>query len=140
MLKLNFSDTILSNIVRRHETRRKEVKKMRKTIVLIFALMLLVAFAGASYAQPPEGGAGPAVKEGGQKEITPEKFGEFKEMLLKRIDDRIKRLQDERVCVEAAKNNEDLKKCRPARPEGQRGPAGQEGQQRPPKPPMGEPK
>jgi len=77
------------------------------------------------------------------KEITPENFNEMKARVRTMIEDRRTRLDAEKACVDAAKDAEELKKCRPERPMGmgggmhqngpgrQRGPRadGSEGQQ-----------
>jgi len=69
------------------------------------------------------------------KEITPEQFPETKARVLKMIDERRTRLDQEKACVQAATNGAELKKCRPER---QMGPGGGmqggPGQQRPPRP------
>jgi hypothetical protein len=40
-------------------------------------------------------------------------FDQRKTQMLKRIDERATKLQEERACVQAAKNDEDLMGCRP---------------------------
>lgn len=89
---------------------------MKGTIVLIFTVLLLIAFSKVSFSEmssektPPPGPS--AVKS-----ITPENFNEAKTKILQSIEQRIKRLNDEKACVAAANNVDDLKKCRPARPD-----------------------
>ena len=102
---------------------------MKRIIVIMLAVMFVISFSLVSSAQMPAGSA-PAVK--GEQQVPAKKFDDFKAGLLKRLDERIKRLTEEKACVEAAKDREELKKCRPERPEGPGGP----GQH----PPMGEPK
>jgi len=101
---------------------------MKKILVMMVAVLLAVSFSHVSYAQKAEAPA--------------EKFDDIKAGLLKRLDDRIKRLSEERACIAAAKNVEDLKKCRPARPAGPGGEGGPmpggPGPKRP-QPPAGQP-
>lgn len=92
---------------------------MKKILAPVIAVMFVMLVFGFSSAQAP-GGPPPA-----DKEITPEKFGELKADLLKRIDDRMQRIAEEKTCVSAATNMEELRKCRPQRPAGPGGPGGQ---------------
>jgi len=48
-----------------------------------------------------------------EKEITPENFSEMRSRLLAMIEKRRTKLDSEKACLEAAKNAEALKKCRP---------------------------
>jgi hypothetical protein len=78
------------------------------------------------------GGPGPGMRGGmQQQEVTPEQFPEVKARVLKMLDDRKTRLEQERACVEKASNDAELRKCRPEPPMGgqQRGPV-------PPRPPQ----
>lgn len=89
---------------------------MKRSIILMLALMFLIAFSGSSFSQMLAADeTQPAFKEGGGKEIPPEKFDEVKSRILQRIDERMNRLRDEKACVENAKNSEGLRKCRPER-------------------------
>ena len=89
---------------------------MKNTIITATALMIFIVFTGVSFSQtPPEGKPGLTA---GDREMPPQNFDERKAWILKRIDDRMKKTQAEKACVEAAKNIDDLNKCRPARPEG----------------------
>lgn len=90
---------------------------MRKTIVFIFTVVLLGAFAKVSFSEmrgenmpPPQGM--------GMKNITPENFNEAKAGILQKIEERLKRLNEEKACVQAASDADGLKQCRPQRPEG----------------------
>lgn len=58
-----------------------------------------------------------------QRELTPEQFSDMKARMLKLIEERRTRLEQEKTCVEASTNNEELRKCRPERPVGM-GPGG----------------
>ncbi|MEK6744367.1 MAG: hypothetical protein AABZ15_12185 [Nitrospirota bacterium] len=99
----------------------------------IIVVLFLAALSQAVLAQQgPGGGPGPAMREGMGKEITPEQFPEVKARILKMLDERRLRIDQEKACVEASKNGEELKKCRPERPGG--GMQGGPGQQRPPRP------
>jgi hypothetical protein len=100
---------------------------MRKATVFIFTAVLLFAFSEVSFSEmraegmPPSPGLGP-------KEITSENFNETKADILLRIEERLKRLNQEKACVQAASSADELKKCRPQRPEG----PGRKGMQKPP--------
>jgi hypothetical protein len=67
-----------------------------------------------------------------RREITPENFSEMKTHMLTMIEKRRTMLDTQKTCVEAAKNAEELKACRPERPMGMGGcavecPAGSKG-------------
>jgi len=113
---------------------------MKVTLSSVLVALLLMAFSHPAAAQMyPGGGPGPAMQEGGGKEITPEQFKEMKTRILSMLEERKKRLDQEKTCVEAATSAEELKKCRPERPMG--GPGGQfqggPNSQRPPRGGMG---
>jgi hypothetical protein len=119
---------------------------MRTVLSFVFAVLLVATVSQVSFAQgPPEGGPGmgpgPGMHQGAGKEITPEQFNQMKSNMLKMIDERKARLDQEKACVQAAKNAEELRKCKPERPmmrPGGRGgkfPGGP-GQERPPMEPM----
>ncbi|GAB4483607.1 MAG: hypothetical protein OHK006_05180 [Thermodesulfovibrionales bacterium] len=95
---------------------------MKKLQMLIGAAALAAAF---SYGQPAISGAAdapqPQPPQGSQ--MAPDKFPELKARLLERLEERMKRMQAEKACIESAKSQEDLQKCRPERP----GPPRQEG-------------
>jgi len=106
---------------------------------MIVVVLFLAALSQVVVAQqgPPPGDRGPAMHEMMGKEITPEQFPEVKAKVLKMIGERKTRLDQEKACVEAAKNGEELKKCRPERPGGGMqggGMQGGPGMQRPPRP------
>lgn len=85
---------------------------MRKVLVPAVSAALVMLIFSFSSAQMP-GDPGPA---GRDREMTPERFTELKTDILKRIDERTKRIEEEKKCVTAATNMEELKKCRPERP------------------------
>lgn len=99
---------------------------MRKAMVLIFTVVLLSAVAKVSFSEmrgenmPPSHGMG-------AKNITPENFNEAKAGILQKIEERLNKLNEEKACVQAASNADELKKCRPQRPEG----LGHKGMQKP---------
>ena len=104
-------------------------------VVAFMVMVALVMSAGASLVlaqQGQMGGPGPGMHGGMQQEVTPEKFPEFKAQALRNIDERMKRMGEDRVCIEKAQTHEEMKKCRPEQPmgggQGHRGP----GQQQPP--------
>ncbi len=105
-------------------------------IVAIIAVVVLFLTAGhfVVFAQQgPSGGPGPGMQEQMKKESAPEKFPEFKARVLKMLDERKTRLEQERACVEKATTHEEIKKCRPEPPMGgqmHRGP-GQQGPMNP---------
>lgn len=102
---------------------------MKRTAIatVLFSFVLAVPAFAAEGGQPPQGQG--------------QTFEQRKAAILKMIDERIANIQEERGCVEAAKNDDDLKVCRDqsrARMEkeregrrplggqrGQRGPGGQ---------------
>jgi hypothetical protein len=100
---------------------------MKRAMVFIFTVVLLSAFAKVSFSEmraenmPPSHGIG-------AKNITPENFNEVKSGILQKIEERLKRLNEEKACVQAASSADELKKCRPQRPEG----PGHRGMQKPP--------
>lgn len=117
------------------------MKTIRKKITLILVVILLAAISQVSFSQEAYAADGnpPALKGEGDKEISPERFSEIKAGLLKKIEFRAKRLNEEKACVEAAKDMTELKKCKPERPDGPGGfggQGGQGGQRKFQKPPM----
>lgn len=111
---------------------------MRTLVSSVVAVLFLAAFSQATFAQQvPGGGPGPAIQEGSGREFAPEQFPEMKARILKMIEERRARLDQEKACVEAAKKAEELRKCRPERPMGPGGrhPGGP-GQQRSPMAPL----
>ncbi|MDA8101154.1 MAG: hypothetical protein M0042_16165 [Nitrospiraceae bacterium] len=104
---------------------------MRK-VTGITAVVLVLAFgAFAAWAeQGPASGTGPAMQGAGGNRET---FSERKARILKLFDERKTRLEQEKACVDAAQNDEDLMKCRPQRPMrgGEGGPDGRRGGPRP---------
>jgi hypothetical protein len=105
---------------------------MKTLFSFIVAALFLTAIPQHAFAQQaPGSGPGPAV-QGGKPAET---FTERKAHILTMLEDRKTRIEKEKACVEAAKDNDDLKKCRPERPMGmgQGGmQQGRSGQQRPP--------
>lgn len=67
--------------------------------VVVSILFTVPAFADDNAPQPKGKGPGP-------------NFEQRKSDILKRIDERIARNQEEKTCVQAAKNHDDLKACR----------------------------
>ena len=109
---------------------------MRNITIIVLAILFLAAGGAAVLAQQaPAGGAGPG---GAGKEFAPEKFQEFKARVLKMLDERKARLEQEKACVEKAANHDELRKCRPEPPTGRGGHGGQfmggTGQQQPQRP------
>ncbi len=98
----------------------------RKMIVASTAVVLcLSAPAYPAFAQMnPGDGGGPMMQDNSGKEPSPEQFSDFKARILSKIEERKKRLDQEKACVEASKNMEDLKNCRPERPAGGQRPMG----------------
>jgi len=87
---------------------------MKRILVIVIAALFVFSMVQSLFAQAPADGTPPMLR--GNKPAQPQSFEETKAGLLKRMDDRIKRMTEERACVEAAKNQDDLKKCRPERP------------------------
>ena len=90
--------------------------------------------------QGPGGGQGPMMQGGQRQQADPATFSERKARVQKLLEERKTRLEQEKTCVDAAKNDDDLAKCRPQRPmmqgsqgmQGGRGGMGGPGMQRPP--------
>ena len=72
---------------------------MKTVIFAAVASMLMASSTFAAESTQPSKGPGP-------------NFEQFKSEVLTRIDARIARNQEEKTCVQAAKNHEDLKACR----------------------------
>lgn len=89
---------------------------MRKAMVFIFTIVLLSAFAKVSFSEM-RGENMPPAHGMGMKNVTPENFPEVKSSILQKIEERLNRLNEEKACVQAAGNADELKKCRPQRPE-----------------------
>ncbi len=86
------------------------MKVARLVLAVLFALALLpTAFA--------QQGPGPQPQTGG-KTATPEDFNAKKTRILKMIEERRAHLDQAKTCVEAAKTDADLQKCRPEHPMG----------------------
>ncbi len=81
---------------------------------IIVALLFVLAFSHAAIAQQGPGTGKPS---------APEDFKDKQARILKMIEDRKAHLDKAKACVEAAKTDEDLQKCRPERPMGM-GPGG----------------
>ncbi len=75
---------------------------MKKGAVAVAVAVLSLAFAGSVFAV-----------EGGQPQKGPgPNFDQRKAEILKMLDERVATLQEEKGCVQAAKNHDDLKACR----------------------------
>ena len=73
------------------------MKKIAVTLFILFSFTLLAV----------------AADNAGQTQKAPgSNFEQRKEMMLKRIDERIARLQEVKVCIQAATKPEDMKACR----------------------------
>lgn len=104
---------------------------------MVIVVLFLAALSQAVLAQQgPGDGTGPAMmREGAGRETTPEQFSETKARVLKMIEERRTRMDQEKACVEASKNDAELRKCRPERPMGPGGGMqGGPGLQRTPRP------
>ncbi len=86
------------------------MKVVRLTVALLFMLVL-------SQAALAQQGPGP-LAQGTGKSATPEEFKDKKDHILKMLEERRAHLDKAKACVEAAKTDEDLLKCRPERPMG----------------------
>lgn len=110
---------------------------MRSVVCAVFAVLFMTAVSQAAFAQQyPGAGPGPAIQGAEGKEIAPEQFNEMKARILKMIEERRAKLDQEKACVEAAKSADELRNCRPERPMGGGGRGGRfqggPGGQRPP--------
>jgi hypothetical protein len=89
---------------------------MRSILRFAVVVLFLTGISQVSPAQQsPSDQAGP---NGTGKTVTPEQFQERKARILKMIETRKAMLDQATTCVEAATNNDELRKCRPERPEG----------------------
>jgi len=111
---------------------------MKRILVIVIAAVFVFSMAQSLFAQAPADGTPPMLR--GDKPAQPQSFEETRASILKRIDDRIRRSTEERACVDASKNMDELKKCRPERPAppGGQMPGGSGMMQRQ-QPPMGQP-
>ncbi len=91
------------------------MKVVRALVAVLFTLVL-------SQIAIAQQGPGP-LAQGGGKSATPEEFQTKKERILKMIEERRAHLDKAKACVDAAKTDEDLVKCRPEHPMGM-GPGG----------------
>jgi hypothetical protein len=81
-------------------------KALAITMAIFFALTITsVTLAGEEKVTPPIEGSQPT------KETGP-KFDQMKADHLKILDERMNSLQQEKACVQAAKNKDDLRACR----------------------------
>jgi len=104
---------------------------MRSAAIVVILSLFAMGPVTALAQQGPMGGPGPGGNEGMQKQFAPEQFPEVKARMLKMLDERKARIEQEKACVEKAANHEELRKCRSEPPMGgpmHRGP----GPQRPP--------
>lgn len=97
---------------------------MRSLLVVFCAVLLLTVTAPLAFGQMMPGGGAPMFHERDAKELTPEQFSEMKARMLKMLDERKARLEQEKACVDAAKNADELRKCRPEPPMGPMGQGG----------------
>src|SRR5208283_390927 len=86
---------------------------MRTLLSLVVAALILSIFSLAAVAQQDTvGGPGPVVGQGNEKQMTPEEFIAFKSRILNMIEVRRIKLDEEKVCVEAAMTPTQIRKCR----------------------------
>ena len=90
-----------------------------KVARLVVAVLFTLVLSQVALAQQ---GPGP-MAQGTGKSATPEEFKDKKDRILKMIEERWAHLDKAKACVEAAKTDDDLLKCRPERPMGM-GPGG----------------
>ncbi len=94
--------------------------KKRLYKALILSCILAVTSLGTAFAQMSQGeGRRPAFKS--DTEMTNDEYSGMKKRALLMIEERRKRLEEEKACVEAATNISELRKCRPQPPRGQGG-------------------
>ncbi len=100
---------------------------MRLAACTAVAMLFLSAVFQAALAQQaqPFPGAGPMMQGGTGREFAPEQFSETKARILKMLEERKARLEQEKTCVQTANSMEELQKCRPRPPMG--GPGGMQG-------------
>lgn len=99
------------------------VREVKKEVSLqrIFAIVVCVALLAASAPlvfdrmMPGTGGA-PMFRDREAKELALEQFPEMTARVLKRIEERRTKLDQEKACVEVSRTAEELRKCRPEPP------------------------
>jgi len=90
---------------------------MRSTAIIgIVVIFLVVGSLVAIAQQGPMGGS--EMQGGMQQQVTPEQFPAVKAKVLKMLDERKTKIEQERACVEKAQSHEEMKKCRPEPPMG----------------------
>lgn len=82
---------------------------------LLFVLPVLTLLATPVWAEDAPAGGGEGQP---RKEFSAEKFAERKSEILKKMDERIAKIQARKSCVSAATTPEALKACRPERSDG----------------------
>jgi hypothetical protein len=92
-------------------------------VILRFAIVVFLLAGISQVALAQQSTGSPAAPGGTGKTVTPEQFQERKARILKMIEERRAKLDQAKTCIEAATNNEELRKCRPEPPEGM-GPGG----------------
>lgn len=94
---------------------------MREGMIVASALLVLILWAPsrAAFAQmDPAGDTGPMMQGDSGKDVSPEQLSDMKSRILAKIEERRKRMEQEKACVEAATTMEELRKCRPEGPGG----------------------
>jgi len=97
---------------------------MRTWFSLVVAALILSVFSLVAFAQQnSDSGPGPAFRQGSDRQMTPEEFTAHKSRILDMIEIRRTKLDEEKVCVEAATTPAQLRKCKLHHP---MGPGGRE--------------
>lgn len=86
---------------------------MKKSAVIMLSLMFIAALSITAFAQQYQGGPGPGPLMQDDQDLTPEQFKERKARILQMFDERDRRIAQDKACVDAATNMEELRKCRP---------------------------
>ncbi len=89
---------------------------MERAIVALSAVLLLVVFPAVSFSETPSQRSGPTPGAQG-KEMSADNFDETKARILQRMEEQIKRITQEKACVSAATNMDELRKCRTVGPQ-----------------------
>jgi hypothetical protein len=95
---------------------KRRMEFMKQIVWYGMALVFLAAWAAAAMAQQYPGngqGPGPMMQGDQERTLSPEQFAERKTRVLQLLEERRQRIEQEKACVEASKDIEAMRKCRP---------------------------
>lgn len=94
--------------------------KKRLHLVVTLVVLIVMTLIETTFAQMPQGEGKPRVFRD-DAEINSEDYSAIKARALSMIEERRKRLEEEKACVEAAKTASEVRGCRPQPPRRQGG-------------------